>query len=64
MDFNEFIFRDDAVEALGAGVEIDDDFTEPEDYIASVMPEKVGLAVIGSAVLGLSNFLGHVTKGH
>jgi hypothetical protein len=64
MDLNEFIFRDDAVEALGAGVEFDDDFTATEETMASVASEKVGLAAIGSAVLGLSKFLGHVTKGH
>jgi len=60
MDLNEFIFRDDAAEALGA--EVDDDFTATEDGF--VTPERVGLAVIGSAVLGLSSLLGHVTKAH
>jgi hypothetical protein len=64
MDLNEFIFRDDATETLGAGAEFDDDFTATEESPASVTPEKVGLAVIGSAVIGLSNLLGHVKKGH
>jgi hypothetical protein len=63
MDLNQFIFRDDTVETLGADVEVDDDFTAPEPTLGSVTPAKIGLAVIGSAVLGLSSFLGHTTKG-
>lgn len=61
MDLNEFIFRDDTAEALGADVEIDDACIATEETHGS---EKAGFAAIGSAVLGLSNFLGHVTKGH
>ncbi len=60
MDLNEFIFRDDAVEALG--VAEDEDFGGTEESTGSIASHKVGLAAIGSAVLGMSHFLGHVTK--
>jgi hypothetical protein len=62
MDFSDFIFRDDAVEPLGASGSDDDDFAASEESAESVSMAKVGLAAIGSAVLGVSHFLGHVTK--
>ena len=62
MDLNEFLFRDDSVEALGVGLDVDDDFVATEDTHGCVAPAKAGLAVIGSAVVGLSHLLGHVTK--
>jgi hypothetical protein len=60
MDLNEFIFRDDAVEALGTSAEVDDT-AAAEDTFESLTPAKIGLAAISSAALGL--VLGHVTKG-
>jgi hypothetical protein len=60
MDLNEFVFRDDAVEALGAGTEVDDDPTTTGETFDSLTPAKIGLAAISSAALGL--VLGHVTK--
>jgi hypothetical protein len=62
MDLNEFIFRDDTAEALGAGPEADDDFTVAEEHRNSGAPIKISLAVIGSAVVGLSHILGHAAK--
>jgi len=59
MDLNDFIFRDDSAEPLGACADDADDIALTDETAASA---KLGLAVIGSAVLGLSNFLGHAAK--
>jgi hypothetical protein len=61
MDLNEFLFRDDTAEALGVGLEADDDAVTEETHDCAASA-KAGLAVIGSAVVGLSHFLGQVTK--
>ena len=63
MDFSDFIFRDDAVEPLGASGNDDDDFAT-EDTAESASLAKVGFAAISSAVLGVSHFFGHVAKSH
>jgi len=60
MDLNDFIFRDDAAEPLGAYADDADDVAPVEETGGYA---KARLAAIGGAVLGLSNFLGHVTKG-
>lgn len=60
MDLNDFIFRDDAAEPLGAYADDADDSSLVEETGSYA---KAGLAAIGGAVLGLSHLLGHVTKG-
>jgi hypothetical protein len=62
MDLNDFIFRDDTVLALGADPDVGDDSAEADTGSSTLV--KVGFAAaVGSAVLGLSNFLGHAIKG-
>jgi hypothetical protein len=60
MDLNDFIFRDDTTEPLGA--DTTDSEERGEETAGFLTPTKIGLAVIGSAVLGMSHFLGHATK--
>lgn len=62
MDLNELIFRDDAAEPLGAELETADDHIADEQTHDPRAAAKIGLAAIGSFALGLSHFLGHVTK--
>lgn len=57
MDLNDFIFRDDTAEPLGADTTDTDGLGEETPGL--VTPAKIGLAVIASAVLGMSHFLGH-----
>jgi hypothetical protein len=59
MDLNDFIFREDAAEPLGADADDALDVTPAEERGGYA---KAGLAAIGGAVLGLSHFLGHVIK--
>jgi hypothetical protein len=59
MDLNDFIFRDDAAAPLGADADDAYDVAPAEETGGYA---KAGLAAIGGAVLGLSHFLGHVTK--
>jgi hypothetical protein len=61
MDLNDFIFRDDTAETLGAPV--DETCEAPEESEELAAPAKAGLAAVGSVALGLSGFLGHIAKG-
>jgi hypothetical protein len=61
MDLNDFIFRDDTAAALGAAPEADDDVAE--EAHAAFSQAKLGLAVIGSAAVGLSHLLAQAAKG-
>lgn len=60
MDLNDFIFRDDSTEPLGAGASGDIASDETESFGAEA---TLGLAVIAGAVVGLSHLLGHAPKG-
>ena len=57
MDLNDFIFRDDTTEPLGADAADSDDLDAEASRF--VTPAKIGLAVIAGAALGMSHFLGH-----
>ena len=59
MNLNDFIFRDDTAEPLGADADDADDVVTAEETGGCA---KAGFAAIGGAVLGLSHFLGHATK--
>jgi hypothetical protein len=61
MDLNEFIFRDDTAEVLGAEID-SDDFEVVDETAGSGMPAKIGLTAIGGAILGMSHFLGAAAK--
>jgi hypothetical protein len=57
MDLNDFIFRDDTMEPLGAKAADSDDLdAETSRFIT---PAKIGLAAIAAAVLSMPHFLGH-----
>ena len=59
MDLNDFIFRDDTAEPMGADALDSADLDTTANKPAILTPAKIGLAVIGSAVLGMSHLLGH-----
>ena len=51
MDLNDFIFRDDRAEPLGAAQAEDAETSEAST--AFVTPAKIGLAAVGGALLGM-----------
>jgi hypothetical protein len=61
MDLNDFIYRDDTAETLGADVDTDESAVAG-DAAGFITPAKVALTMIGGAVLGMSHFLGLAGK--
>ncbi|WP_459854846.1 hypothetical protein [Dongia sp. agr-C8] len=61
MDLNEFIFRDDTAEVLGA--EIDgEDFEAAEEAGGFVLAGKLGAAAVAGAMLGALHALGDAAR--
>jgi hypothetical protein len=61
MDLNEFIYRDDTAQTLGAEIGADES-TAIESRAGYIESAKIGLAAVGGAVLGMSHFLGLAGK--
>ncbi len=60
MDLNDFIFRDDHAEPLGAAQAEDAEMSEAGTPF--VTPAKIALAAVGGTLLGVSHFLAHATR--